>query len=122
MARYDRSTLTIANGAAVSQGYSIPPGVNSVALVLPAAWTAADLSFETSIDGGTTWAAVWDDASAEVKVASATMTARVGDALVDAGILRKLAALPMIRLRSGVEGANVNQGAERVFTVFAKFI
>lgn len=111
-------TPVIANGTAVSTAIRTA-GLTLTAIALPAAWTAADLTFQASFDDGTTWLSLWDDANAEVKVASATMTARVGDAIVSAGILSKLAAVPMFRLQSGVKGALVNQGADRSFIVYA---
>lgn len=119
--RFDTIQATIPNGQSVSQGFSLL-GSNAVALKMPATWTAADMTFEASFDGGTTWAAVFDDANAEVKVAAATTAARVGDVIVSAGTLSKLGALPMVRIRSGVKGANVNQGQVTTVGVVAKFI
>jgi hypothetical protein len=108
----------IANGAAVSTAINLAGGT-LVAIQLPAAWTAADITFEGSFDG-TTWAPVFDDASAEVKIAAATVAAQVGRILVSAGVLSKLAALPMFRIVSGVAGTQVNQGAARSFVVVTK--
>src|SRR5512147_9840 len=96
----NKHTPSIANGAAVSSAVNIAGGT-LVAIKLPAAWTAADLTFEGSFDG-TTWQPVFDDASAEVKVVAATVAAQVGRIIVSAGILSKLAALPMFRIVSGV--------------------
>jgi hypothetical protein len=114
----NKHAVRIANGAAVSSAVNIAGGT-LVAIQLPAAWTAADLTFEGSFDG-TTFAPVFDDANAEVKVAAATVAAQVGRILVSAGILSKLAALPMFRIVSGVAGTQVNQGAQRDFVVITK--
>lgn len=116
----NRLTATIALGQSVSTPIPLSD-MGLVALVLPAAWTAAALTFETSVDGGATWTQVFDDANAEVTIAGATMTARVTDCIVPtAAILAKLEGLHTVRLVSGVAGAQVAQVAERVFTVILK--
>jgi len=115
----NKVVATIPNGAAKSNAISLYDTA-SMSLLLPAAWTAADLTFEASFDGGTTWGEVWDDANAEVLIAAATIAARVGDAIVGGAIIAKLLGLPMIRLVSGNTAAEVNQLADRAFTVVLK--
>lgn len=115
-----RTTATIANGAAVSGAIDLHDTIIG-GIILPAAWTAAALTFEHSIDDGATWAQVFDDANAEVTIAAATIAARVGDVIVPTeAILGKLAGLHVIRFVSGVAGANVNQAAARDFTILLK--
>ena len=111
---------TIPNGQAVSNAINLG-GSQIAAILMPAAWTGADLTFEASIDGSTGWAQVWDDANGEVLIAAATTAARVGDWLVPSvAIMQKLRGLNWIRLVSGNTAANVNQGAARAFTVLLK--
>lgn len=113
------NAATIPNGAAVSNPIALG-GTKITAILLPAAWTAADLSFEASVDGAA-WAAVWDDANAEVLIAAATVAARLGQWLVPTpGIMQELAGLHFVRLRSGNTAANVNQAAARSFTILTK--
>lgn len=105
---------TIANGAALSSSITMI-GLVLAVLKLPAAWTAAALTFQASFDGGTTWNDVYDDAGTEVTIASAAVVA--SRAIVNKTILEQLAGLPMIRLRSGTAGIPVNQAAERTFGI-----
>jgi hypothetical protein len=47
-------TVTIENGSATSDAFSLLPGENIVAVITPSAWTAADIGLDYSPDG-TTW-------------------------------------------------------------------
>lgn len=118
---FTKHTVTIANGAAVSDAIRAGGGTLT-AIKVPSAWTAAALTFEASFDDGTTWRPVFDDQAAEVTISSANMTTlTTGERVVVAStMLNKLAALPMFRLVSGVAGTNVNQGAARTFIVSTK--
>lgn len=116
---FTRATATIASGQSLSGAVSIGGSVLA-ALHIPAAWTAAALSFQSSIDGGTTWADVFDDGGAEVAIPSASIPTAAARAIVNGTILEKLAGLTMIRCRSGLSGAAVNQGADRALTFIFK--
>lgn len=48
-------TVTILNGAAVSDAIVIPSGYGLVMVGIPTSWTAADLGFKFTMDGGTTF-------------------------------------------------------------------
>lgn len=113
------TTATIANGASAS-GSVRSEGMVLAAIALPAAWTAAALTFEVSFDDGTTWYDLYDDQATEVSISSANMTSLVGKAVTNSAVLEKLAAVPMFRLISGTSSAAVNQGADRTFTVYLK--
>jgi len=52
-------TVTIADSAAVSDAIAIPAGYTVAAVDVAASWTAADLGFQFSTDGGTTFVDVW---------------------------------------------------------------
>ena len=110
-------TATIAASAAQSNAIDLHANV-LVALVMPAVWTTAAISFlgATALDG--TYYPVLDDAGTEVIISSANaVAARV---IVNNTILEKLAALRFIKFRSGGVGAEVNQAAERVLTLLVK--
>lgn len=52
-------SVTIPDTAAVSDAIQIPAGYAIVAVDVDASWTAADLGFQISTDGGTTYVDVW---------------------------------------------------------------
>lgn len=85
----------------------------------PAAWVAAGLFFETSVDGGVTWRPVVDDAGTELTIASAVIAA-ANRTVVDNGIINKLRGLTKIRFASGPAALRVDQTAPRVFVVLLK--
>jgi hypothetical protein len=109
-----RIPVTIANGAALSGPLDLAGHV-LIAIAMPAAWTAAVLTFQSSIDGGTTWSDVVDDTGTEVSVAAAASRT-----IVNGGQLEKLAPLGRIRIRSGTTGVPVNQAADRSLAVITK--
>ena len=54
-------TATIAISTSLSAAIALPPGWYPAAILMPAAWTAADLTFQLSLDG-TTFADLYDEA------------------------------------------------------------
>lgn len=95
---------TIANNAALSDAVDL--GDNRLrAVMVPAGWTAAGLSFQVSHDG----AAFVDlhGAAAETTVAAGASRAVVVDAAA-------FAPFRHVKVRSGTAAAAVNQGGERV--------
>lgn len=90
-------------------------------LTLPSAWTTAALTFLVSSDGVNFYSVFGDDGlgtNTEISIASATMTARLGDAIVftDAAALAINAAVA-VQLRSGTDATAVNQTATRTFSL-----
>lgn len=80
-------------------------GLSLFALQMPAAWTAADITFQGSWDG-TTFADVYDETGAEVTV----------DAAADRFIVldpAKFIGLQRLKIRSGTSGTPVAQDAAR---------
>lgn len=117
---HQHQVALIANGAAVSTKIDLQRHV-LVAIIMPAAWTAAGLTFQApryAADGSVTWINVHDDAGAEVEIVSAN--APVDRAIVNASILEKLAGLHEFRIRSGNAATPVNQAAERRIVVLTK--
>jgi hypothetical protein len=101
------ATVNIPNGQSLS-GSIILTNKSLVGISMPASWTAAGLSFEISIDGGSNWQPLVDSTNTE-----RTLTVAAG----------KFITLdptwfmggPLLRLRSGTSAAAVNQGASRDF-------
>lgn len=94
---------TIANGASLSDAVDLTAGL-LVAVQMPAAWTAAVLTFQASHDG-VTFADVYDSAGAERSVAAAAGRHITLDS-ASFGIR-------FVKIRSGTAAAAVAQGAER---------
>jgi len=107
------ATATIANGASLSAAIFLGEGV-LVGIQMPAAWTAADLTFQVSVDGGTTWVDLHDDGGAEIKITSPS-----------AGEFRAMdpsnfSSAMFLKVRSGISAAAVAQGAARSLTLMTR--
>ena len=61
-------SLTIANGAAVSDAFDMRDYAGGN-LYMPAAWTAASIGFQIAIDDGGTFYPLYDDTAAIVEIA-----------------------------------------------------
>jgi len=111
MPGYSTFSVTIASGTALSaavdmRGY-VPYGIQ-----MPAAWTAAGLSFEVS-DDGAAFADLYD-ATAEY-----TLAAGVSRAIGFPGG-NIFTGFKYIKVRSGTTGTPVNQGADRIIDILCK--
>jgi hypothetical protein len=100
-------TATIANGEALSTVVNIRANCYPSAVKIPAAWTAADLTFQVSLDGGATFGNRRDEYKGEVTVQVSAAT-DVIDLPVNQWFWVKF-----FRIRSGTTGTPVNQGAAR---------
>lgn len=106
-------TATIDSGesksATVSLGEQYQPGIYQVlAMQMPAAWTAASVSFEVSSDGDTFVPLYWNNDSYIITA--------LGGADASSGVALEPSAFagwPYIKVVSGVDGSLVNQAAER---------
>lgn len=107
-------SVTILNTASLSSEFVIGRG-SGVGLVIemPAAWTAASLTFQGSIDG-INFVNVYDDTNTEVSVATSTSRAHTS---VPTSVLARLLNFHSIKIRSGTAGAAVAQGADRVIGI-----
>jgi len=92
----------IANGTSLSGVIDLGEA-QVVAIVTPAAWTAAGLAFQGSVDG-TNFFSVVSSAGAE-----ATITTAVNQCILVTQALPRY-----IKVRSGTQGTPVNQGADRL--------
>lgn len=107
-------TATIANGASLSGAVDLK-GYGLLAIQMPAAWTAADLTFQASADGGTAFADVYDDNGAEVQKPAAANRYILVNQPLPYGVDR-------IKIRSGTSGTPVNQGAARTLTLLLRVL
>ncbi len=109
------STVTIANGASLSSGALVGDAV-LCGIQYPAAWTAAALTFQISLDGET-WKDLYDDAGAEVTINPSSPAGKYVAISPDA-----FAAAPYVRVRSGTAALAVNQAAARtIYLTSRKF-
>lgn len=104
-------TATILSGASIST--TLPLQMRQVVgIQMPAAWTAAGLSFTASADGST-FSTLVDPYGVEIVLTVAASQF----ILIPPDSLGGMVAL---RLRSGTSAAAVNQGADRAITVVAR--
>lgn len=109
---YALPQVTIPNGQAISNSVQIGSGV-LVGLIVPAAWTAAEISFLASVDG-VNFFPLYDGTgnnpiAIETPVAGSYVTFGY-ETNIKFDSFRSVLYLEVV---SGVPGANVNQGAAR---------
>lgn len=95
----------IANGESLSAGINLQGG-RLVGILMPGTWTAADLTFQSSLDGST-FADLYDDEGNEV-----TVVADASQFIVPLAPAKFLGAR-YLKVRSGTSGTPVNQGGAR---------
>lgn len=104
MANLQAGDVTIANGASLSGAAFV--GGRLSAIIMPAAWTAANLTFQGSEDDST-YNDLYDDAGTEYVVTAGASRYIVLDPLAFVGV-------DFVKIRSGTSATPVNQGAARV--------
>jgi hypothetical protein len=104
---------TITAGTALSDAIDLGDGILT-AIHMPAAWTAATLTFQVSDDSGTTWSELRNTAGVAVTVAAAAAAIRLE---VDTTAFKSTAFL---KVRSGTSATPVNQAADRVLTLVTR--
>ena len=107
-------TITFPSGTALSSGIDLRSpdlfGFAPLIFITPAAWTAARVSAQLSLDGIT-----WTDIHMLAGEVATTGTVLANQAHVFDGY--PLRGIPFVRFRSGIAATPVNQAAERVVTV-----
>lgn len=105
-------TVTIASAASLSGAINLG-GRAPVGILMPAAWTAASLTFQASLDG-VTFGNVYapDPTGVQAEVEHATDVDRWVTLFPD-----QFAGARYLKVRSGTAGTPANQGAERILTV-----
>jgi hypothetical protein len=98
--------------AIIAAGQALSPEVDLggygvlVAIMVPANWTTAGISFQCSVDGGTTWGEVLDATSGNITIASLTGGTLVYYLALDPARFRGVRS---IKVRSGTQAAPVVQ-------------
>ena len=107
-------TLTLASGASVS-GSLDTLNTDLLGFISPAAWTAAALTLEVSVDNTNWFGIVYDSYGVQINSYS-SLTVNAG---YNADFINLL-PFRYIRLRSGTTATPVNQAAARTFTVLSR--
>ncbi len=103
---------TIANGQSLSTG--VPLGAKSlVGIAMPAAWDAAGLTFQVSVDDRATWLDLVDTSG----TALAATVAAAQFVQIDP---TKWKGINNVKVRSGTAGAPVNQTADRAIILIVR--
>jgi len=105
--------VTIANGTSLSGAVDLG-GARLVAFQMPAAWTAADVTFTASSTAAGTYGKVRDKDNNELKATSPAVNEIVVLPVNDTAGLRYL------KVRSGTAAVPANQGGDRVLTLFVR--
>lgn len=107
-------TVTITNGTSLSGAIDL--GSSSLSgILIPAAWTAAGLSFAVSTSLAGTYVPLWNGFGSEYTIPSASVVANqfITIPMVD------FLGIQFIKVRSGTAASAVNQGADRILTLVA---
>lgn len=107
-------SVIIANGASLSSAADFGTMGRLLALIMPATWDAATITFQVS-DDGVNFQNLRDDAGNETTwtvIAAANYGARMDMA-------RVFSRWQWVKVRSGTSGAPVNQTAQRTITLLA---
>lgn len=106
--------ILIANGTSLSAQINL--GAKTlVGIIMPAAWTAAALTFQSSGDGGQTFQELQDGAGAAVTVTANQATNIQLDPT-------KWRGANCLKVRSGTTGTPVNQGADRTLQLVVRSV
>ena len=104
-------TFSIANGENLSAGVFVGSTI-PLRITMPAAWTAAGLTFQVSQDG-TTYNNKYDQYNAEFRVEAGASRSIDLDP-------REWLAAPYLKIRSGTSGTPVAQAAERTIILITR--
>jgi hypothetical protein len=115
--------VAIAAGAALSSAGNTSDKV-LCALIIPAGWTTAALTFQASDDAGVTWNELTDDQGNAITISAAAVTA--GLALSTNARMSmdpsNFASVDFIKVRSGTVGTPVNQvAAATISLIYRKY-
>lgn len=108
-AGFAQLTTTVSSGASLSA--AVPMRRRTlISIAMPAVWDTANLTFQVSVDNGSTWQELYNDSGSPISVfASAGNIIRLR---TDEWI-----GIDWLRIRSGAVGALVTQTASRVLTI-----
>lgn len=95
-------SVTIASGTSLSGAVNLG-GLRLFGIVMPSTWTTANLTFQISPDGGTTWNNMYDINGNEITAQAAVARAIMLDPTL-------FASAQYIQVRSGTNATAVAQG------------
>jgi hypothetical protein len=105
------TAVLIASGTSLSAAIALGQST-LVGIAMPAGWDAAALTFQVSVDGGTTFLEM-QSASAVISYTAAASQYIAVDPTLWRGV-------NTIKVRSGTSGVAVNQTADRTLTLVTK--
>lgn len=103
------TTATILSGASLSSAIDLSAGRLS-RIAIPASWTTANLTFQTSADNST-FNDLYDSYGTEYTVTVGGASRAIVIPLAD------FIGVRYLKIRSGTTGTPVNQGADRILTL-----
>ena len=98
-------TATISSGSALSDEINLK-GKALVGLIMPSAWTTANITFQAGYGSSPTYNDVYDQDGGEITIIAAASQ----QIMIDPSFSL---ALEDVKVRSGTTGTPVNQGADR---------
>lgn len=104
--------VTIANGASLSDEKTAGLSGDIVGIVMPTAWTAADITFESPLQDGATFGQIVGADGNPIKITAPPASTTV---LFLAGTEPRLPG--RFKIRSGTTAVPVNQGAARTLGI-----
>ena len=102
----------IAASGSLSPAVRLPPACYLSAIIMPAAWTAANLTFQGSHEGST-YNDIYDEYGSELVVNAAAATHIVLQPAIWSGTR-------FLKIRSGTTGTPVNQAAARTIQLIVR--
>ena len=103
-------TATIANNASLSDAMTLGSNRTLVGVITPSTWTAAAITFKVSMDD-VTYYPLMDSTGTEVIIPSASIP--TGAAWACALDPRNFVGWKYVKIQSGTNASNVNQGGAR---------
>lgn len=110
----ESTTASIASGTSISGAINLG-GLRLFAIVMPSSWTTANLTFQASYDGGTTWVNMYDASGTELNITASASRMIYLDPYI-------FSSVPMIKVRSGTSASPVNQAADRTITLVLRAV
>lgn len=115
MLGFDLEAISVLIASGTSLSAKVNLGVKTVVgIAMPAAWDAADLTFQASADDGASFGEVQDGATPLVQTVSAGTVVQIDPA--------GWRGLNCLKVRSGASGAPVNQSADRTIKLLCRSV
>lgn len=105
------TAVTIASGTSLS-GVVDTGGATPLAIIMPASWTTANLTFQASANNSTYNNLYKDDGTEYTVTAAASEYIRL--------VAADFVGIRYLKVRSGTSGTPVTQGADRIVTVVTR--